>query len=110
MTSQADIEIAEKAWNTTKVKEDPEFAVSAQDHKFKLANAVTDIRAMESSTGIEGLQAYEEEVARLLKLEAEGPQPKGLLGGVDEKEEKRRAEKERAAKEAAEKAAKGKEK
>lgn len=64
-------DIAALAWNSTKDDADPEFPDCAPGHQGKLLTAVTAIEET-GSAGIQGLEAFEEEVKRLLK-EAEPP-------------------------------------
>jgi hypothetical protein len=69
-----DAVVAEQAWNETKADEDPEFIACTRDHQLKLTNAVHDIEEHFDdpfySTGIVGLEHFEEHVHDILTTQA----------------------------------------
>jgi hypothetical protein len=61
--------VAEQAWNKVRDKEagDPEWAASSPDHRARLNMVVGEIQSKGVSSGIAGLEKFEEEVGKLLK-------------------------------------------
>lgn len=57
--------LAASAWNSTRDPADPEFAFCATPHQGKLESAVIAIEES-GNAGIQGLEAFEAEVKRLL--------------------------------------------
>lgn len=66
--------VAAKAWDSTKAKDDRDYTACVTDHQLKLATLVNDIDAHSEdpnyTTGVAGLEDFEEEVKKLLAAEA----------------------------------------
>jgi hypothetical protein len=92
-----DAVVAEQAWNETKADEDPEFIACTRDHQLKLTNAVHDIEEHFDdplyTTGIAGLEDFEESVKTILTTQAAAEAAKAQLTEGKEKREDAREEK-----------------